>query len=79
MAYDTWEMIGWWKNDIYWTFQDMIYSTNWMAEQLVYVATGNWADIHVYPLEQMVTYQAWSYTWNTWCDYYGSCYEYQSW
>jgi hypothetical protein len=56
-------MIGWWKEDVYWQFQNMIYSANWYAEQLVYVATGNWTDINFYPLQQMVTYATWDYTW----------------
>jgi len=48
-------MIGYWQNRVYWTKQNVIYQADWMAESLIYVATGNWTDVNIYPLDQMVT------------------------
>ena len=70
-------MIGYWDDKVYWTKQDVIYRADWMAESLIYVATGNYVDVNIYPLDQMVTVSQWEYSLQEWCnDYTGDCYDF---
>lgn len=73
-------MIGYWDDKVYWTKQNMIYMADWMAESLIYVATGNWMDVNIYPLDRMVTISQWEYSLKEWCNpYTGNCYDYYQW
>lgn len=73
---EAWELIGYWQDRAYWKKQDMIYSTSWMADELIYIATGDYVNVNIYPLDQMVTVTQWEYQMTEECAASGNCNEY---